>query len=75
MKQTTIIAIILGLLIVISAVQAVQLVGLKTKIASGQLSANSGSSSSTTPLASGSAKSPAAVPASVNNLPDMVGGC
>jgi len=79
MKATTIVAVILGILVLISVVQAFQLNSLKTKIKEGQLSVGS-SSSKTTPLASsgGSGKpagSPASLPSSVKDLPQMVGGC
>lgn len=71
MKQTTIVAIVLGLLIVISTVQAFQLSSLKTKVAEDQVSLGSSSSSSS----SGSSGRSVALPASVTELPQMVGGC
>ena len=75
MKKTTIVAIILAVLVLISVVQAFQLSGLKTKVVEGQLSV--GSSDSSAPLASSGsgAKRSAALPSSVKNLPQMVGGC
>jgi len=75
MKTTTIVAIILGVLVLISVVQAFQLNSLKTKVAGGQLSIKS--SSSATPVASSgdSSKKTAALPSSIKNLPQMVGGC
>lgn len=74
MKTTTIVAIILGVLVLISVAQALQLNSLKSKVAEGQLSI--GSSSSKTPVASseGSGKT-ASLPSSVKELPQMVGGC
>ena len=75
MKTTTIVAVILGILVLISVVQAFQLNSLKDKITEGQLEVKS--SSSTTPVASSgdSGKKTASLPASVKNLPKMVGGC
>ena len=75
MKQATLVAIILGMLVLISVVQAFQLNGLKTKVAEGQLSVKS--SSGATPVASSgdSSKRTAALPSSIKNLPKMVGGC
>ena len=76
MKTTTIVAVILGVLVLISIIQALQLNELKAKVAKGQLSTSS-SASKPTPLASsgsGSSK-PASLPASVKELPQMVGGC
>jgi len=76
MKQTTIVAIVLGVLVIVSAVQSFQLSKLKEKVASGQLSLGSstGSSSSGTNVASGSGKT-GALPDNIKNLPQMVGGC
>lgn len=77
MKQTTLVAIILGVLVLISVLQAFQLTGLKNKIVEGQLS--TGSSSTTTRVAtssgSGDSGRAAALPSSIKNLPQMVGGC
>lgn len=72
MKTTTIIAIVLGVLVLISAVQAFQLNGLKAKVEQGQVGFSSGGSA--TPLASG-AGSGSGVPPSLDDLPQMVGGC
>lgn len=76
MKTTTIVAIILGILVIISVVQAFQLNSLKSKVAEGQLSVGS-STAKTRPLASSgtSGKRTASLPSSVKNLPKMVGGC
>jgi len=68
MKQTAIIAIILGVLLLVSAVQAYQLTTLKSKVAEGKLSVGSA------PAGASSAGS-GAVPKSIQNLPSMVGGC
>jgi len=76
MKTTTIVAIILGVLVLISIVQAFQLNGLKKKVAEGQLTVGS-SAGKTTPLSaptSGGQKA-ASLPSSVKELPQMVGGC
>ena len=69
MKQTAIIAIILGVLLLVSAVQAYQLTTLKSKVAEGKLSVGSA------PAGASSVGSGGAVPKSIQNLPSMVGGC
>lgn len=77
MKQTTLVAIILGVLVLISVVQAFQLSGLKNNVIEGQLSISS-SSTNTRVASSGSddtSRRAAALPSSVKNLPQMVGGC
>lgn len=76
MKQTAIVAIILGVLVLISVVQAFQLNSLKTKITEGGLSIKSAGGS--TPLAASSGDSgraTASLPSNIQNLPQMVGGC
>ena len=73
MKKTTIIALVLGILVIISVVQSFQLYGLKEKIADGELSLSS--SSSSTGLATSSGKETGSLPANLQNLPEMVGGC
>lgn len=75
MKTTTIVAIILGVLVLISVVQAFQLNGLKEKIAEGQLSVSSSSGKITPSASEDSSKRTAALPSSIKNLPQMVGGC
>lgn len=74
MKKTTIVAIILGVLVLISLVQAFQLNGLKTKLAEGKVVSSAGSATSTA-SAGGSAGKTSPLPSSVQNLPQMVGGC
>lgn len=71
MEQKIIIAIVLGVLILVSAVQAVQLFSLKDKVETGNVRVGSASS----PTAASGAKAPGAVPPSIQNLPQMVGGC
>ncbi len=73
MNKTTLIAIILGVLVVVSLVQAVQMSSLKAKIAEGKLSVKSAGGS--VAVSAGSGNKVAAVPDSVKNLPQMVGGC
>ncbi len=72
MEQKIIIAIVLGVLILVSAVQAVQLFSLKDKIENGNV--RMGSVSGPVAAVPG-AKAPSAVPSSAQNLPQMVGGC
>jgi len=73
MDKNVIVAVVLGLLLVISVVQAFQLSALKEKVASGALS---GGSRVSVPVASGapSGGSPS-LPSNIQNLPSMVGGC
>lgn len=71
MKQTTIVAIILAVLLLVSVVQAFQLTSLKSKIVDGKVSL--GATKSSTPLATGS--STGSLPSSIKDLPQMVGGC
>jgi hypothetical protein len=78
MKEKTIITVIIGILLLISVVQAFQLTDIKTKIADGKLSVSSSSRSTTAaagPATDDGAKRTSAVPASIKNLPTMVGGC
>ena len=72
MKKTTIIAVILGVLVLISVVQAFQLNGLKTKIADGQTALTSNTKPAGTQA---NVRTTGSVPKSVQNLPQMVGGC
>ncbi|MBR9699346.1 hypothetical protein GOV09_02730 [Candidatus Woesearchaeota archaeon] len=74
MKQTTIVAFVLGILLLISVAQAFQLNGLKETISEGQLSVGSASKSAQV-ATGGSGKSAGALPSSIKNLPKMVGGC
>lgn len=73
MKKPVIIAIVLGVLVIISLVQAFQLNSLKKSIAEEKLSLGSGTS--TTPTESSSKKEISTLPNSISNLPKMVGGC
>ncbi len=76
MKQTTVFALVLGFLLLISVVQAFQLNALKHDLAEGEMTIGSASSSTATassaPASSGSTGS---LPSSIQNLPTMVGGC
>lgn len=67
MKRETMLTVLLVVLIVVSAVQAVQLVTLSSAISSGS------SIKAPSPAAAGSGA--AQVPSSLQNLPQMVGGC
>ncbi|MBI4453669.1 hypothetical protein HY636_03420 [Candidatus Woesearchaeota archaeon] len=76
MEKRTIMAIVLGLLVVVSLVQAFQLNGLKNKITDSQLKMSSNSGSTSTSVASGDgSKKTAALPSNIKELPQMVGGC
>lgn len=72
MKKTTIVTIILGILILVSLVQAVQLNDIKTKIKDGDFNVGA---STTTPSSESNSGSTGSVPRNIENLPEMVGGC
>ncbi len=76
MKQTTIMAIALVVLLLITAVQALQLRGLKVALDEGKMTIG-GARGKVTPTASsgGSGGSAGSLPSSIQNLPSMVGGC
>ncbi len=67
MNKDMIIAIVLGILVVISVVQAIQLNNLKDNIATGGVATVSANS----PVQG----SGAGLPSNLQNLPEMVGGC
>jgi len=70
MDKNVVIAIVLGALVLIAAVQAVQLFSIKNKLATGQMqTATSGAN------VQSSAGSGASLPSNLQNLPSMVGGC
>tara|TARA_Y100000310_G_C20663001_1_gene805839 strand:- start:1721 stop:1948 length:228 start_codon:yes stop_codon:yes gene_type:complete len=75
MNKQLIISIVLGVLILISVVQALQLNGLKGQIEDGDFS--TGTKSTSTPVASSGGQSGggATLPSSIQDLPSMVGGC
>ena len=76
-KNNIVLIVVLGLLIVLSAVQAFQLDSMKQSLQGGTVSVSSGTASSTPSMtSSGDAPSaPAALPSSIKDLPQMVGGC
>ncbi len=74
MEQKTIIALILGVLVLVSVVQAVQLYSLKEKVSTGNFKVGSTSGAGPSVTAS-SGKQVGQVPSSVKELPKMVGGC
>ena len=67
MEQKTVIMIVLGVLVLIAAVQAYQFSELKTQLAGGSRSVSTVSA----PASSGSPQ----LPSNLQNLPQMVGGC
>jgi hypothetical protein len=72
MDKNVMISIVLGILVLIAAVQAVQLFSLKGSVQTGAVA------TSTQPVAaasSGAAPSAGALPSNLQNLPTMVGGC
>ncbi|MBI4450953.1 hypothetical protein HY642_03185 [Candidatus Woesearchaeota archaeon] len=79
MNKSVILAVVLGALVVISVIQAIQLSGLKGKLEAGGVTAKVTAPAQTTTQATApQASAPSSdvkVPASVKNLPQMVGGC
>ena len=75
MKQTTIVAIILGVLVLISVIQAFQLNSLKSDVEESQLSVSSSGVKTAVASSGDSGKPAASLPSSVKDLPQMVGGC
>jgi hypothetical protein len=72
MKKDTVMAIVLGVLLLVSVIQAVQLNTLKTSLNEGGVSVKTDSTTAQSGAGSGSGVS---VPSSLDNLPTMVGGC
>jgi len=71
MEKSIIIAVVLGILVLISVVQALQLNALKEKINEGKLTFSKTSSSSS----GGSNGQSSGLPSNIQDLPSMVGGC
>ncbi|MEK6973692.1 MAG: hypothetical protein AABW41_00370 [Nanoarchaeota archaeon] len=69
MNKNIVIIVVLSVLVVISAVQAYELIKLKTDMSAGKVSI--GSASRSTSVSTGES----AFPSSTNELPEMVGGC
>ena len=72
MNKNWIFASVLAVLVIVSAVQAVQLNSIKQSLSEGEITV--GSASSTTRTAS-SSSSTTSSSASLSELPSMVGGC
>ena len=78
MKSEMLLSVLLGILIVVSAIQAYQLVNLKESISSGTVAVSSSSaqySSASPTQQSASAGNQQSVPSGLQNAPNMVGGC
>jgi hypothetical protein len=75
MKYTTLIGIVLGVLVLISVVQALQLTGLKGKLSEGGVSVKASTGSTVATSGDSAPKRTQAVPKSLQDLPTMVGGC
>ena len=71
MNKMTLMTIVLVTLVLVSGIQAVQLTGLKSKLVNNELSTKSVSHS----VGSSGGSGEVAVPDSLQNLPQMVGGC
>jgi len=74
MKQNMIVVVVLAVLVIISLAQAVQLNSLKDSIESGTIKTASTEQVGKENTGS-TASAPAALPKSLDNLPQMVGGC
>lgn len=72
MNQNVVIAIVLGALVLIAAVEAYQLMGIKSSLASGNVQVGAAAAPS---VAAGGGSGAPALPSSLQNLPGMVGGC
>lgn len=72
MNQNVVIAIVLGALVLIAAVEAYQLMGIKDKISSGGVQVATAGAPAAQATGGGGAP---ALPSSLQNLPSMVGGC
>ena len=70
MDKNVIMAIVLGALVVVAALQAFQLFGLKNQLSSGAVQTTTVSTPTQTGGSSGNT-----VPSNIQNLPSMVGGC
>lgn len=69
MDKNMVVAIVLGALVIVAAIQAFQLFGLKSKLASETATVGQ-------PMAaSGGSGGGVQVPSNPQNLPSMVGGC
>lgn len=67
MEKNTLVLLVLGVLIVVAVVQAVQFSGLAQKIGGGAVAV-------VAPQSAGSGQQ-AKLPSNLDNLPSMVGGC
>ncbi len=72
MNQNVVIAIVLGALVLIAAVEAYQLMGIKNKIVAGGVQVAAAGAPAA--QVAGGGGSPT-LPTSLQNLPSMVGGC
>ena len=73
MEKNTLVAVVLGVLVLIAAVQAFQLSSLRNSVSGG---ATVGAASPQAPApAMGAQGSNPQLPSSLQKLPDMVGGC
>ena len=73
MNKETLLTIVLVGLVMVSAVQAVQLTTIGSQIESGELTGTGGSGAIQT--SSGGSGSGTTIPSSLTDLPAMVGGC
>ncbi|HIH04981.1 TPA: hypothetical protein HA281_03020 [Candidatus Woesearchaeota archaeon] len=70
--KTIVMLVMVGLLVLVSAVQAVELMGLKDKLSDDSLKVSGASAKATVGASSGAGNS---LSQNINSLPSMVGGC
>lgn len=75
MNTTMIVAGVLGVLIILSAVQAYQLSSLKGTLEDGQMTVKSQSGKTSVAQSGDTQQKSSNLPASIKELPQMVGGC
>lgn len=75
MNKNLIVVGILAVLVIISAAQAVQLIGMNSDINEIDPTKSSGTTSLSTSSSTTSSSGSGSVPTNLQNLPGMVGGC
>jgi len=74
-ERDLLVALLLGIIVLIGALQAMQLTGLKNGAATGVASAPATAAASPAASSPSAPAKQASVPSSLQNLPNMVGGC
>mgnify|MGYP001564543763 CR=1 FL=1 len=73
LNTNTLLTVLIGAVVLVSALQAIQLVTLTNALNSGRVAVGTSATVASAPLASSSAA--ASGSSSLDNLPSMVGGC